>query len=97
MTVAMNEQGQEANTLCNEEEPWISGGVLPARPGWVTPDIAREMADQVLAACWEAGYPEADKRPIDGKASFYFLGAPHAVLHKAGALVAARWGIEDDR
>lgn len=71
----------------------IANGV----PEWVTPEMARQMADQVVMACAEAGYPEvrATPRSLFGPTINYeFVGAPDEVLLKAGALVRQRW-LED--
>ena len=68
--------------------------VADSMPAWMTPEIARQMADEVLMACAEAGYPEAEAWPVtlfEGNMNFYFTGVPEAVAMKAGVLVRQRW------
>lgn len=63
-------------------------------PSWVTPDVARQMADQVVMACAEAGWPgvKAHLSPIRNMpVNYYFVGAPRDVIIKAGALVRQVW------
>jgi hypothetical protein len=66
-------------------------------PDWVTPEIAREMRDQVLAALAEAGYPDAWAIPYDSERNWGILGAPRDVIERAGDLVAMHWRIEKVR
>ncbi len=74
-------------------EPIVGSAVERGAPEWVTPEIASQMASQVVAAVMEAGHPDVEAHRHDG-ANYYFTGAPHDVLRKAGQLVRAHWGID---
>lgn len=66
------------------------------KPSWITPGIAELMRDQVLMALAEAGYPDAKAHEYPQQSpNWYFTGAPHEAIRKAGELVARSWRVDE--
>jgi hypothetical protein len=69
--------------------------IRTGRPEWITDDQVDAMAEMVVMAVCEAGYPGIEKHLYEHKHDWYFVGAPRDVIFRAGALVRRHWGMDE--